>query len=141
MCKRSDSIVTDAESGEVICSNCGMVISDKIQDIIHSERPAFSSEEMSNERSRSRTGSPTSLAKHDMGLSTIIGRINKMLLGSYRKANICWKKSHGTSSNSSLYIMCLRTGADRSQIQMAQAAGVTEVTIRNLLKERTTKQT
>jgi transcription initiation factor TFIIB len=34
-----------------------------------------------------------------------------------------------------LYITCLRTGADRSQIQMAQAAGVTEVTIRNLLKE------
>jgi transcription initiation factor TFIIIB Brf1 subunit/transcription initiation factor TFIIB len=33
------------------------------------------------------------------------------------------------------YITCLRTGADRSQIQMAQAAGVTEVKIRNLLKE------
>ena len=35
------------------------------------------------------------------------------------------------------YITCLRTGADRSQIQMAQAAGVTEVKSRNLLKELT----
>jgi transcription initiation factor TFIIB len=80
MCKRSNSIVTDEESGEVICSNCGMVISDKIQDINHAERRAFSSEEMSNNGSR-RTGSPTSLAKYDMGLSTIIGRINKDAAG------------------------------------------------------------
>src|SRR5918996_4533469 len=32
ICKRSDKIVTDSESGEIICSNCGMVISDKIED-------------------------------------------------------------------------------------------------------------
>src|SRR6188472_3345541 len=57
-----------------------MVISDKIQDINHPERRAFSSEVMSNKGSR-RTGSPTSLAKHDMGLSTIIGRINKDAAG------------------------------------------------------------
>ena len=80
ICKTSDSIVTDAESGEVICSNCGMVISDKIQDINHSERRTFSSEEVSTKGNR-RTGSPTSLAKHDMGLSTIIGRINKDAAG------------------------------------------------------------
>jgi transcription initiation factor TFIIB len=80
ICKTGDSIVTDVESGEVICGNCGMVISDKIQDIIHSERRTFGSEEVSNNGSR-RTGSPTSLAKHDMGLSTIIGRINKDAAG------------------------------------------------------------
>ena len=81
MCKRSDSIVTDPGSGEVICSNCGMVISDKIQDINHSERCTFSSEVMSSNKGNRRTGSPTSLAKHDMGLSTIIGRINKDAAG------------------------------------------------------------
>jgi transcription initiation factor TFIIB len=80
ICKTSDSIVTDVESGEVICGNCGMVISDKIQDIIHSERRTFSSEEVST-KGNGRTGSPTSLAKHDMGLSTIIGRINKDAAG------------------------------------------------------------
>ena len=81
MCKRSDSIVTDVESGDVVCSNCGMVISDKIQDINHSERCTFSSEEVMSNKGSRRTGSPTSLAKHDMGLSTIIGRINKDAAG------------------------------------------------------------
>ena len=32
VCKRSDKIVTDPESGEIICSNCGMVLSDKVED-------------------------------------------------------------------------------------------------------------
>jgi transcription initiation factor TFIIB len=81
ICKTSGSIVTDVETGEVICSNCGMVISDKIQDINHSERRAFSSEEVMSNKGSRRTGSPTSLAKHDMGLSTIIGRINKDAAG------------------------------------------------------------
>jgi transcription initiation factor TFIIIB Brf1 subunit/transcription initiation factor TFIIB len=31
VCK-SDRVITDQESGEVICSNCGLVISDNIQD-------------------------------------------------------------------------------------------------------------
>ena len=31
VCK-SDRVITDYESGEVICSNCGLVISDNIQD-------------------------------------------------------------------------------------------------------------
>ena len=30
---------------------------------------------------------------------------------------------------------CLKTGKDTTQIQMAHAAGVTEVTVRNLLRE------
>ena|ERR1051325_6016621 len=32
ICKRSDKIVTDPDSGEVICSNCGMVLVDKVED-------------------------------------------------------------------------------------------------------------
>ncbi|HET7390337.1 MAG TPA: transcription initiation factor IIB, partial [Nitrososphaeraceae archaeon] len=34
-----------------------------------------------------------------------------------------------------LYISCLKTGEDKTQTQMANAAGVTEVTIRNRFKE------
>jgi transcription initiation factor TFIIB len=34
-----------------------------------------------------------------------------------------------------LYISCLKTGEDKTQTQMAHAAGVTEVTIRNRFKE------
>ena len=50
ICKRNDRVVTDPESGEVICSNCGMVVSDKIQDINRPERRAFlsSEQEMNN---------------------------------------------------------------------------------------------
>jgi len=78
ICKRNDRVVTDPESGEVICSNCGMVVSDKIHDINRPERRAFlSSEEMNNSNTNVRTGAPTSLARHDMGLSTIIGRTDR----------------------------------------------------------------
>ena len=79
ICKRSDRVVTDPESGEIVCGNCGMVISDKMQDIDRTERRVFlsSEQERNNNNSRIRTGSPLSLARHDMGLSTIIGRTDK----------------------------------------------------------------
>src|SRR6187200_3258754 len=71
ICKRSDKIVTDPESGEIICSNCGMVILDKVEDTGHSERHVFTGEQI--DETRARTGAPTSLASHDMGLATIVG--------------------------------------------------------------------
>jgi transcription initiation factor TFIIB len=55
-----------------------VVVSDKIQDINRPERRAFlSPEEMNNSNTNVRTGAPTSLARHDMGLSTIIGRTDR----------------------------------------------------------------
>jgi transcription initiation factor TFIIB len=63
--------ITDTESGEIICSKCGQVISDKIQEI-RPEWRNFASSDGSNDKSR--IGMSTSLARHDMGLSTIIGR-------------------------------------------------------------------
>src|ERR671925_101116 len=72
MCK-SGKTVTDPESGELICRNCGLVISDKAQES-RPEWRAFTSEEVND---RSRTGIPSSLARHDMGLSTVIGRTDK----------------------------------------------------------------
>src|ERR687884_1133759 len=72
ICNRNDRIVTDPESGEIICSNCGMVISDKVEDTSHLERHIFSGWRI--DETRSRTGAPTSLARHDMGLATIVGK-------------------------------------------------------------------
>jgi transcription initiation factor TFIIB len=72
MCK-SGKTVTDPESGELICRNCGLVISDKAQES-RPEWRAFTSEEAND---RSRTGIPSTLARHDMGLSTVIGRTDK----------------------------------------------------------------
>src|SRR5919202_3357859 len=73
ICNRSDRIVTDSESAEIICSNCGMVISDKVEDTSHLERHIFTQGGQIDE-TRARTGAPTSLARHDMGLATMIGR-------------------------------------------------------------------
>jgi transcription initiation factor TFIIB len=75
MCKRNDKIVTDPESGEIICGNCGMVISDKVEDTSHLERHIFREGQIDD--TRARTGAPTSLARHDMGLATVIGRDNR----------------------------------------------------------------
>ena len=65
-------VVTDPESGEIICSNCGMVISQIIEDT-RPEWRSFGSEGAEG-YGKSRTGMPTSLARHDKGLTTIIGR-------------------------------------------------------------------
>jgi transcription initiation factor TFIIB len=64
--------ITDIESGEIACGICGRVSPDKATDG-HTEWRTFSS--VNN--SRQGVGSPGSLAFHDMGLSTIIGRVNK----------------------------------------------------------------
>ena len=74
ICNKANTTITDPNSGEIICSNCGMVISDKIEDAIHPERRMHTFEDGDK---NVRTGAPSSLARHDMGLSTIIGRENK----------------------------------------------------------------
>src|SRR6187200_2751096 len=74
ICKDHLLIITDTNSGETICSKCGMIVLDKIQNINQAEWHAFSNEEHKN---RSRTGIPTSLAIHDMGLATVIGRADR----------------------------------------------------------------
>jgi transcription initiation factor TFIIB len=80
ICKRSDKLVTDPESSEIICSNCGMVISDKIQQISRPEWRTFDTEQSNNNNNNNnkiRTGAPISIARHDMGLSTVIGRTDR----------------------------------------------------------------
>ncbi|HZA08189.1 MAG TPA: transcription initiation factor IIB [Nitrososphaeraceae archaeon] len=75
---KSNQIITDCQSGKLISSKCGQVISDKFQQ----EGPEWRNFELlssgeSNGRSRSRIGMSTSLARHDMGLSTIIGKTDR----------------------------------------------------------------
>jgi transcription initiation factor TFIIB len=74
ICKKDQTIITDIDSGEIVCSKCGVVISDKIQDTRQEWRDFANSEGATDRR---RTGMPTSLASHDMGLYTIIGRGRK----------------------------------------------------------------
>jgi transcription initiation factor TFIIB len=78
-CNNDKTFVTDPESGEIICRNCGVVMSDNVQDS-RLEWPSFTitTDEVNNSRrERIRTGMPTSLARHDMGLATMIGSEDK----------------------------------------------------------------
>lgn len=69
-----DSIViTDNDTGEVICSRCGSVLAEKTESF-GPEHYARTAEQYMD---RSRTGSKTTLAIDDMGLSTVIGIKNE----------------------------------------------------------------
>ena len=76
ICK-SSQLITDSESGELICSKCGQVISDRVEQEGHEWRNFDPLSSGSSNSSRIRVGMSTSLARHDMGLSTIIGRTNR----------------------------------------------------------------
>jgi transcription initiation factor TFIIB len=65
--------VEDLNTGEVSCSNCGFVVSERSLDSGPDWR-AFGDEKGAD---RIRAGSPTSITYRDMGLSTIIGRSNR----------------------------------------------------------------
>jgi transcription initiation factor TFIIB len=61
------------EKGEIVCSQCGLVISERSLDISHSGKRAFTKQE---KEQRERTGSPISILLPDMGLSTVIDKAN-----------------------------------------------------------------
>jgi transcription initiation factor TFIIB len=63
----------DSSRGEIYCSKCGFVVKEKTIET-GPEWRSFSNEEKDE---RSRTGLPTSIAMHDMGLATTIGGADK----------------------------------------------------------------
>ena len=65
-------LVTDLESGEIACSKCGLVSSDRLPE----SRAEWRMFDLAD-NDRSRVGSPMTLTYHDMGLATVIGRENK----------------------------------------------------------------
>jgi transcription initiation factor TFIIB len=70
-CNKFSNLITDAESGETICTNCGIVISiDKSSQQVTQERRVF-------DAIQSRVGMPLTLTRHDRGLSTVIGSPDK----------------------------------------------------------------
>ena len=79
ICGRMQTAIADPESGEVICSRCGMVIA---QDYANLESLAFTTGDYNQ---KARTGAPISLSRHDKGLATIIGKPNNDASG--RKLN------------------------------------------------------
>jgi transcription initiation factor TFIIB len=74
ICKAANCIITDLDAGEMICSGCGLVLSNNIQNTKHEWRDFMDNEISKNRR---RTGPPTSLGHHDRGLYTMIGKGRK----------------------------------------------------------------
>jgi len=66
-----NNLVTDTESGELFCGECGFVIDERVSNF--GPERTFSD----NTVNKSRTGDRTSLTRHDQGLSTVISPINK----------------------------------------------------------------
>ena len=93
--------MTDNPRGELVCGSCGFVMREKAVEA-GPEWRSFSSDESDN---KSRTGSPTSITMHDMGLATVIGGLNKDASG----------KSLSGSMKST--VERLRTWDRRSQVQ------------------------
>jgi len=69
-------LVTDGVTGERFCRTCGYVIDEQI-DEIGPERHMTKDDGVD----KTRVGIPTSLAIHDMGLSTMIGTVNRDAAG------------------------------------------------------------
>ena len=76
-------MVTDQNTGELFCSKCGLVVTDKIVDT-GAEWRSFSNDE----GNKARTGAGTSLTMHDRGLSTVIGAANKDATGKPLSAGV-----------------------------------------------------
>ena len=68
---KSNMVITDHESGEVVCSNCGLVISDNIQERAD-DRASFATDATCDRRRH--PGIPNLFTRRDLGFSTIIGR-------------------------------------------------------------------
>ena len=73
----SKNLVHDHDTGETICSGCGLVLFEQTLDK-GPEWCAFTQEEKT---SRSRVGTPTSYSIHDKGLSTTISQVDRDAFG------------------------------------------------------------
>ena len=71
------TLVEDANTGELSCSNCGFVVTERAAD----QGPEWRSFGDEKGEDRARAGAPTSITYRDMGLSTMIGRSNRDATG------------------------------------------------------------
>jgi transcription initiation factor TFIIB len=74
ICYNDSTLITDQESGEIICSSCGQVLEETIQQSVEGATTLGSSKVGNDNRS---VGMPISVARHDMGLATLIGKVDK----------------------------------------------------------------
>jgi transcription initiation factor TFIIB len=73
----SKNLIHDADTGETICGDCGLVLYDQMMD----KGPEWRAFTQQGKASRSRVGMPTVYSIHDKGLSTTISQIDKDAFG------------------------------------------------------------
>lgn len=122
-------IVTDDSTGELFCSNCGYVVTEKVEDM-GAEWRSFSGEE----RNRARTGAGASLMMHDMGLSTVIDSSNKDSTGKPLSTNMkvsierlrTWDSRTQASSSADRNLRQALNEMDKLKSKMGLTDAVTE---------------
>ena len=67
------SIISIRQIGETVCSQCGLVVSERSVDLSHSDKRAYTSQE---KQLREHTGAPISNLLPDIGLTTVINKKN-----------------------------------------------------------------
>ena len=87
----SNQLVTLPDSGEIVCERCGIVISDKTEEKGPEMRTFVTSTGGREGDYGNRTGMPFSLARSDMGLSTIMGRTNKDARGNKINSSVLYR--------------------------------------------------
>jgi len=118
----SREFIKDSERAELICANCGLVLSDKMID----PGPEWRAFDHEQKDKRSRTGAPTTFTIHDKGLSTIIDWRDKdsfgKLLAPKRRAQIHrlrrWQKRIRVSSASERNLAFALSELDRMTSQL-----------------------
>ncbi len=117
------TLVTDSIRGEVLCSSCGMVVLDKVED--SSPERSFTLEDYNN---NTRTGMASTLSIHDKGLSTVIGNTDKdatgRIISSYMKSTFnrlrTWdSRSKSTSQEKNLKAAFLVLGTVKSKLDIS----------------------
>lgn len=73
----SENLISEEESGEIICGDCGLVIND----YTINKGPEWRAFNPREEEDRRRVGAPISFSVHDKGLTTIISRVGRDALG------------------------------------------------------------
>ncbi|MFH8132061.1 MAG: TFIIB-type zinc ribbon-containing protein [Candidatus Aenigmatarchaeota archaeon] len=73
----SKNIIKDYDTGEDVCSNCGLVIAQKIYD----KGPEWRAFDEEQREKRPRSGAPLTYTLHDMGLMTSISNLDRDAYG------------------------------------------------------------
>jgi len=124
------SMLIDEVTGEQFCGKCGYVISEKV-DESGPERKSYSTP---GGIDTSRTGAPTSLTRHDKGLSTVINPLNKDASGkplsASMKSTITRLRTWDSRSQSQAYenrnLRQALTELDRLKDKLALSSNVLE---------------